>query len=158
MSDNTTLIDNIPADNATDNTETDLAAISTTNVDELAKKIIIHNPNYGTKHCGPLDNNDIIEIKDLIRKVKAIKREKPHFFNNRTIIQGIRDGNSEDQTYKIGFYNFAISKGRMELQHIVKRFPPETDLEKVVDKWGDILGYLFWRGKICDFEFSFWTD
>ena len=122
------------------------------------KKIIIHNPHYGSKHCGPLDQTDLIEVKDLISRVKQIQKEKPYIFNNRTIIQGIREGNSEDKTYKIGFYNFAISKGRMELQHIIKRFPPDTDVDKIVDKWGDIMGYLFWRGKVCDYEFSIWTE
>lgn len=128
---------------------------------ELKKKIIIHNPNYGTKHCGPLTNDEINEIKEVINTIKEMQKEKPHFFNNRTIIQGIREGNSEDKMYKIGFYNFTISKGRMELQHVIKRFPPETDVESqnnIVDKWGDILGYLFWRGKVCDYEFSFWSD
>ena len=150
MSSETTETTAISATTATTTIQPDL--------ENSLKKIIIHNPNYGTKHCGPLEQRDVLEIKDLIQKVKVIKREKPHFFNNRTIIQGIRNGNSEDNTYKIGFYNFAISKGRMELQHIVKRFPADTDLETIVDKWGDILGYLFWRGTICDFEFSFWTD
>ena len=122
------------------------------------KKIIIYNPVYGTKHCGPLDSTEMKDLKDIIIKIKQFQKEKPHIYNNRTIIQGIRDGSSEDKTYKIGLYNFSISKGRMELQYILKRFPPETDLTKVVDKWGDLMGYLFWKGKICDYEYSIWVE
>ena len=120
--------------------------------------LIIHNPYYGTKHCGPLKDQEIEEINGVVERVQRIKEEKPHFFNNRTIIQGIRDGESEDKSYKVGFYNFTISKGRMELQEIIKQFPEDTDVDTVVDKWGDILGYLFWRGTICDFEYGKWTE
>ena len=73
-------------------------------------------------------------------------------------MQGIREGDSEDKTYKIGFYNFTISKGRMELQEIIKQFPEDTDVDTVVDKWGDILGYLFWRGTISDFDFEICSE
>ena len=121
-------------------------------------KIIIYNPHYGTHHCGPLKDYEVEEIKEVVERVKKIKKAKPHFFNNRTIIQGIREGESEDKSYKIGFYNFTISKGRMELQEIIKKFPEDTDVDTVVDKWWDILGYLFWRGIICDYEFAKWTD
>ena len=115
-------------------------------------KIIIDNPYYGPKECGPLDEEDIESIKEIVERVRTIQQEKPHFFNSRTIMQGIREGDSEDKSYKIGFYNFTISKGRMELQEIIKQFPEDTDVDTIVDKWGDILGYLFWRGTICDFE------
>jgi len=121
-------------------------------------KIIINNPYYGPKHCGPLDDEDIESINEIVERVRTIQREKPHFFNNRTIMQGIREGESDDKSYKIGFYNFTISKGRMELQEVIKQFPEDTDVDTVVDKWGDILGYLFWRGTICDFEFGVWSE
>ena len=122
------------------------------------KKVIIYNPYYGTKHCGPLTDTEVQDIKEIVEKVKQIKAAKPHFFNNRTIIQGIRDAESDDKSYKIGFYNFTISKGRMELQEIIKQFPEDTDVDSIVDKWGDILGYLFWRGTICKFKPGVWTE
>ena len=100
----------------------------------------IENPELGRKEIGPFTYKDLLEIEETIADIKKLPKI---YFTTTTVIEFI--GNCHC------LYDYEISQCRPIGHYIIKAFENVQD-QIELDKWGDIYGYILWKGQVAPYK------